>query len=400
MGFFNKFDRAEAGATHDGQEISRNGMIDVVFWRPADADALVHKVPCDNLVHGAQLIVNESQNAYLFNGGTYAQEYLSPGSPHQLDSANIPGMQKSLTKATGGQTPYTSEIWFVSNQPKLNIRWGIGDVPVMDPVFDIPVKIGAHGQYGFKIIDGATFIKQAVGTIHDLDTMTIYTKFLAYIQSSIADTLGALMVKRGISVVELLGKLTYEELAMEAKQRLDPLFAPFGIDLTHFAFQRVAIDENDEAYQAVKKGMAEGSAEKQRLARLGINYAQERQLDIAQAAASNEGAGTFMGAGIGLGMGMGLGGPMGNMMGNMMQGMPTPPPPPPSSNFYVAQNGQTTGPFNEMQLRELKNSGALTPQTLVCRVGNQAWAAAGTQPELAGVFGETPPPPPPPVPGQ
>ena len=50
----------------------------------------------------------------------------------------------------------------------------------------------------------------------------------------------------------------------------------------------------------------EGIAEQARLSKLGVSYLQQKQLDIAQTAAGNEGAGNFMGIGMGLGVGNNL----------------------------------------------------------------------------------------------
>ncbi len=44
----------------------------------------------------------------------------------------------------------------------------------------------------------------------------------------------------------------------------------------------------------------EGIAEQAKLNKLGVNYLQQKQIDIAQTAAGNEGAGNFMGIGMGL----------------------------------------------------------------------------------------------------
>lgn len=65
---------------------------------------------------------------------------------------------------------------------------------------------------------------------------------------------------------------------------------------------------------------------------LGYTYQQERQFDVMEKAAGNEGsAGAMMGAGMGLGMGLGVGNVMGAQMGQIggvmnAQGMVPPPP--------------------------------------------------------------------------
>ncbi|MFN6039086.1 MAG: DUF4339 domain-containing protein, partial [Bacteroidota bacterium] len=84
---------------------------------------------------------------------------------------------------------------------------------------------------------------------------------------------------------------------------------------------------------------------------------------------------------------------MQNMNQQMMGGMNTPPP---ITVFYVAVNGQQTGPFNIQQLQQMLISGQFNAQSMVWKQGMSAWAAAVTIPDLSGLFNSMPPPPPPP----
>lgn len=58
--------------------------------------------------------------------------------------------------------------------------------------------------------------------------------------------------------------------------------------------------------------------------------------------------------------------------------VPPPPPPPVDLKIFVAVNGQTTGPFNEAQLKTMIAAGNLKPETLVWKDGMANWAAAST----------------------
>jgi hypothetical protein len=81
-----------------------------------------------------------------------------------------------------------------------------------------------------------------------------------------------------------------------------------------------------------------------------------------------------------------------------------PPPPPMASSYYAYINGQQAGPFPIPTLQQMAAQGTFTGDTQVWKQGMPGWAAANTVPELASVFGATPPPPPmpggvPPMPG-
>lgn len=106
--------------------------------------------------------------------------------------------------------------------------------------------------------------------------------------------------------------------------------------------------------------------------------------------------------------GMMMGGAMGNQMAGMMNQMganmnsQTPPntqmpPTPPSIQYFVAVNGQQSGPFNMQQLHQLVMNGQLQANSFVWKQGMQNWEEAGKLLELQTLFGAVPPPPPPPI---
>ena len=119
------------------------------------------------------------------------------------------------------------------------------------------------------------------------------------------------------------------------------------------------------------------------------------QLKTAQSietAAANEGIG---GAGVGIGVGVGMGNMFTNAFNQAQQNVNTPPPVPQPLQFFLAVNGQQSGPFGAEQLAQMAQSGSLTRETLVWKAGMAAWAQAATVTELAPVFNTIPPPPPP-----
>ena len=105
------------------------------------------------------------------------------------------------------------------------------------------------------------------------------------------------------------------------------------------------------------------------------------------------------------GMSMGMGFAMANQMAEAMKpGAPqqgggssaTPPPlPGASSTFFVAQDGQQTGPFDMAQLRSLASERKLTSGSLVWTAGMAAWQQASEVAELQELLSQVPPPLPP-----
>jgi hypothetical protein len=72
-----------------------------------------------------------------------------------------------------------------------------------------------------------------------------------------------------------------------------------------------------------------------------------------------------------------------------------PPIPGAAQPWFLAVNGQQTGPFPVDQLPAKVASGELTPSTLVWQQGMGAWTPAAETPGVRDLFGTTPPPLPP-----
>jgi membrane protease subunit (stomatin/prohibitin family) len=148
-----------------------------------------------------------------------------------------------------------------------------------------------------------------------------------------------------------------------------------------------------------------------------LNIQTDAQKDVLKAAAENLGemGNVNLGGGgnsmnpAGMMTGMMMGGAMGNQMANMMNNMGNNmnpqnnqppgnnqmPPPPPVTQYFVAVNGQQTGPFNLQQLQQLVGNGQLQRNTFVWKQGMQNWEEAGKLLDLQNLFGTVPPPPPP-----
>jgi hypothetical protein len=73
----------------------------------------------------------------------------------------------------------------------------------------------------------------------------------------------------------------------------------------------------------------------------------------------------------------------------------TPPPAPPAPlSFFVAINGQQSGPFTIDQLKEMTASNQFTRSHYIWKAGMANWLLASDVPEIAVIFQAIPPPPP------
>lgn len=285
-------------------------VIDLVKWN-GSPNLLAWKYPfnsSEELSTWTQLIVNETQEAFLVRGGVYDGPF--GGGRHTLTTENIPLIRNLLGLPFGGKSPFSAEVWFVNKVTNLDIRWGTPDpIQLKDPTYNILIPVRAFGQYGVAIADSKKFLLKLVGTLpgFDVDTLGEYFKgvFTTKIKTEIANSI----IKMGVSVLEITTHL--EDLSNMLKNALAKEMDEYGIKLTQFNIHSINMPEDDPAVVSLKTALAK----KTEMGILGFNYQQERSFDVLQTAAGNEGnAGGVMGAGLGLGMGVGMGGVMGQTM--------------------------------------------------------------------------------------
>lgn len=387
MGFFNK--RRTDGATFDGQGAERRGLIDRITYNGLPED-IIWKFPYDNISTGAQLIVGPGQEAVFVKGGMVC-DIFGEGTK-TLDSNNIPILQKLINLPFGGKTPFTAEVWYVSLTAKRSLTFGTS-VYVHDTYYDTLVRVKGFGKYGVRVVDSATLMRELVSTQHLFDTGSVIENFDAKVGEVAAAGIQRYVKENGVSVTTQMSSLAPAVSAF-IRQSLQEEFSKYGLQVENFNFEALEPDV-DEMMKSRQAGKAKGMEERARLDELGATYQQERQLDIMQAAAGNEGsAGQVMGAGIGMGMGFGLGNVFGNQMNQVAGSMSQPAVPPPPVLYYVLINGAQQGPYALDVLARLTQEGTLSRDTYVWKNGMPQWEKAENCMELRSLFGAVPPPPP------
>lgn len=359
-------------------------IIKSIYWEQTNQEELVYKFPFNNVTLGSILTVNESQEAFFFKNGNLCDSFKS--GRHQLSSSNLPILQKLINLPSGGETTFLTEIWFVSKLDKRNMLWGTGGLRIIDPYFQIPIKLSARGQYGIRILDGGVFIKKLIGTIGFANTELIEEQFRSDVIESVKVSISKFMKDNDININEL--GVEYKKLSKAIANELQLTFEEYGVQLLNFNIEDINFDESDKGYQTVMEGIAEQA----RLKKLGVSYLQQKQIDIAQTAAGNEGAGNFMGIGMGIGMGNNIGGLVAE---SITQSGISPLPPSQPISYYVAQNGQTKGPFDINIIQNMILRKEITATTYVYKVGGNEWIIAEKDPNLAQILISLIPPPPP-----
>lgn len=304
-------------------------------------DTLVWKSPIEDFNTSSQLIVDETHEALLVVNGN-ACDLFGPGR-HTLETPNIPLVKRIINlPIEDGKTPFPCKVFYINKVHQMDLTWGIpGEITLNDPVYDIFLHVGMCGNMNFQIMDSRKFMLKMVGFRDQFDPETMVSKFRGIIKQ---------YVKSYISKIMNVGKVSYFdmnenlfEVSEVVKEQLIPIFADYGIDVIVFNIESITVP--DEDFDAVKK------AKEARASRIiqGYTWQEERQMDIAQTFAGNEGTmGNIGGAVGGFMMGGAFGGSVADLARNALSTdrIPTQNPPGNLSGVASPVDDRSPKPFD------------------------------------------------------
>ncbi|MDO9067779.1 MAG: SPFH domain-containing protein [Deltaproteobacteria bacterium] len=367
-------------------------LIDIVQWLDDTNDTLVYRFERygNEIKYNAKLVVREGQMAAFINEGQLADVF-KPGT-YTLETKNLPILATLKGWKYGFESPFKAEVYFCSTRQFTNLKWGTpGPCTMRDPEFGV-VRVTAFGIYSIKIKDPAIFIREIVGTDGSFTTEQIEDNLRGKIGTRIKEV----MPDAGIPIIDLEGKVI--QLGETLKGRIAPAFESFGLDLTEVQVQDIGLPE--EVERAIDKAGAMRAIGNMQ------TFTQYETANSIRDAANNPGG--LAAAGVGIGMGFGMGGQMAGAMGGMFAGQSqsqvqpgfggassAPPPLPPQVQFYIAINGQQSGPFDMAAIQQMVQSGQINRESLVWKQGMAFWEVAGQVSEFTALFGAVPPPVPP-----
>lgn len=423
-------------------------------WRPEGQSA--NSTSRENAIrYGSSLRVKDGEAAvFVYNNKEKGvmQDIIQGPYDDTIKTANFPILSSIVGLGFGGDSPFQAEVYFINMAGIIQVKFAVPYFDVYDPRFlDFAVPMAARGTITFQINDCQEFIKLHRLIDFDLEAFKKQIKDMVakYVKGFITNVPSDMQ----IPVLQIERKVM--DISDMIQQRLTPMFTDdFGVKLKRFDLSAIEPDRESDGYAELRHVTAEQQTktiemqtavnmqnlqdtqrinaenmeeslriqreESQRAQRLQtetnfINaHALDQQADVLKTGAQNLGqmgamnmggngggmnpAGMMTGMAMGGAMGQQMAGmmnQMGNAMNQQMNGQMNTPPPPPTIQYYVAVNGQQTGPFNMQQLQQLRQTGQLTQQSYVWKQGMSGWEAAGNVAELGSLFQTTTPPPPP-----
>jgi membrane protease subunit (stomatin/prohibitin family) len=292
-------------------------------WSPENGNS---KRP-NQLRIGSQLVVNESQEAFMFKGGKLLDAF-GPGT-HTLSSYNIPFLADIIGLVFGGDSPFTAEVFYVNKALSQDAKWGLVPFNIIEPNFKVPIPITCRGSYSVKVIDSRKFLTEIVGVSKLYNQDNLKKMFRGLITESTKSAIWKLSKDLD------LGPLELEYMVSELSKTIHPMvqnaMAEYGLEINFFSVEGITVIDEDERVKKIVEDyhriMSEDMEEKLRLKRRAeqLNvYKTERTFDTTEAAATNIGGGEggdgsggsgILGTVVGLGMAM----PLANQVGGMVQ---------------------------------------------------------------------------------
>jgi len=358
----------------------RQELVDVIEWVDDSRHTLVWRFPRyhNQIKNGAQLIVRPGQQAIFVHQGEIGDVF-GPGQ-YRLTTRNLPVLSTLAGWKYGFDSPFKAEVYFVSTRQMTDLKWGTPNPVIVRDADYGAVRLRAFGTYTLRATDPKTLLTELVGTDSRFEAEEITELLRAIVSSAFADLVGS----ADIPLVDLAtnyGELS-ESLRQMVLQRVDD---EYGLDIPQMFIVNISLPAEVEKALDTRSSMEMvGDMARFQAFQLG---------NALPTLAANEGAGGMAGAGMGVGLGMAVASGVPSMVGRGSGPLgPAAAPMPPPPSWHIAENGQTVGPFAAPQLVEMVSTGRVLPQTLVWVAGMADWAAASQVPQLAGLFGPTPPP--------
>lgn len=309
----------------------RGQLAEVIQWKDPQPSVLLWKFPSahDEIKDASQLLVGPGQGALLVYEGRVVSVLDTEGL-YRLDTDNQPFITTLLKLRTGFESEHKLRVYFYRRADNLNQPWGTATpVKYLDPVYRLPVALGAHGNFSFRVADAQRFFTEVAG-LSDAYTVPQATRLL---QSRLGQELATQLATAGWSYQQLDAQLA--ALAASLREPLAAKFAQLGLELTDFRLTGTQFDAATQQRIAQLAGVAAGS---QAAASADLSYSELEKLNALRDAARTSGG--LTGAGLQVGVGAEL--------GRLLSSQPSP-------------TQATAAPAEQLQkLKQLLDAGVIT----------------------------------------
>lgn len=232
-------------------------IADIIMYE-GDNSTFVWKHSKEDFNSMTQLVVHESQEAIFFMNGQ-ALDLFGPGR-YTLETQNIPKLGKFINRATGGETPFHCEVYFINKTVQMAVKWGTDSkVRFLEPEYGVPLEIGACGEMNLMVSDARKLLIKLVGTMNGIAwedrgggfTKSLAASFRPLISTAVKTNLSNCIKARGINILEVDENLGI--LSDVLKTSIVPSFEEYGLTIPEFYVTTVVLPESDPNFKRIRE---------------------------------------------------------------------------------------------------------------------------------------------------
>ncbi len=270
----------------------RTELIDIIEWVDNSNRTLVWRFPRyqNEIKNGAQLIVRPGQKAIFVHRGQIADVF-EPGN-YTLGTENLPILSTLQAWKYGFNSPFKSEVYFVSTRQITDLKWGTPNPIILRDADFGPVRVRAFGTYAVKAVDPKALLQELVGTDAEFDADEVTELLRSIIVTAFADLIGS----SHVAVLDLAAH--YRDLSDGLRKNVvEKVDKEYGLDIPQLMIVNVSLPEDVEKALDTRSSMGV----------IGdMNRFQQFQTGQAITAAANNPSGGGAAEGMGLGMGFAM----------------------------------------------------------------------------------------------
>jgi len=270
----------------------------VIQWENQDLNLLWYRFPSrkNEIKNASKLIVAPGQGCILVYEGKIS-DHIEEEGIFNLKTDNHPFITNLLRFRQNFESEHKLFIYFYRKAEILNQGWGTAlPIKYVDAVYNIPVEMGANGNFSYRISDVNLFFTNIVGSKSSFTTFDMQQVIINRLPQIISSYLGT----QKFSFQEIDAKL--DTIAAEIKEKVNVEFTQLGLQLSDFKITGTQFDE--KTTERIGK-VADITTDVIAAQQAGLDYIDMQKLQALRDAARNEGG--LAGAGVQLGVGMELG---------------------------------------------------------------------------------------------
>lgn len=267
----------------------KNQFLDVIEYIDESDKILVHKYndrPTNEIKQGAKAIIREGECGVFVKGGQIADIW-KPGT-YKLNTENLPVLSSIMALPYLFNSPIKSDFYFVSTKQSTDNKWATKNhIMMRDKDFGI-LRLRAFGNFSFRIVDVAVFMKEVFGTQKKVMTWDIVEYLGSYVPTAFAETISEL----NIPALDLASK--YKKIGQDVKEKVNEECKKLGIEFINVNIENISLPEEVEKLIDEQSGMGLAAQDM-------TTYAQYQSVRAMRDASKQDGGLAGLGAGVALG---------------------------------------------------------------------------------------------------